>query len=61
MANHGLIAVGPDIDRAFINAFIVEEGAKIAYFAQHIGEIKMIPETERKFLYRAFEKLYKDN
>ena len=46
MANHGLLAAGPDLDTAFNNAVIVEEGAKIAYFAMPLEQVKYISEEE---------------
>lgn len=46
LANHGVLAVGQDIDAAFANSVVVEEGAKIAYYARQIGVMKLIPEEE---------------
>lgn len=46
LANHGVLAVGPDIDTAFANSVVVEEGAKIAFYARQIGVMKLIPEEE---------------
>lgn len=46
MANHGLLAVGPDLQTAFTNAVIVEEGAKVTYYARNIGQLQVIPEKE---------------
>jgi len=46
LSNHGLLTVGSDLDNAFVNAVIVEEGAKIACFAYNIGEPRLIPKTE---------------
>ncbi|MDX9871724.1 MAG: class II aldolase/adducin family protein [Clostridia bacterium] len=45
ISNHGLVAVGPDLDKAFANAVAVEEGAKIAYLAKNIGEMKELPKS----------------
>ncbi|MGE5631108.1 MAG: class II aldolase/adducin family protein [Caulobacteraceae bacterium] len=50
LANHGVLAAGPDIDAAFANSVVVEEGAKIAYYAKQIGEMRLIPEEECKAL-----------
>lgn len=50
LANHGVLAVGNDIEAAFANSVVVEEGAKIAYYARQIGVMKMIPEEECKSL-----------
>ncbi len=46
LANHGVLAVGHDIETAFANSVVVEEGAKIAYYARQIGVMKLIPEEE---------------
>jgi L-ribulose-5-phosphate 4-epimerase len=46
MANHGLLAVGPDLETAFANAVIVEEGAKVACYAQSIGKLRAMPEED---------------
>jgi L-ribulose-5-phosphate 4-epimerase len=45
MSNHGFLAVGRDLNEAFTNAIVVEEGAKIAYYTRSIGEAKLIPKT----------------
>lgn len=50
LATHGLLAAGPDLDIAFNNDVIVEEGAKIAYFAIPLGQVKYIPEEECRVL-----------
>jgi len=46
LANHGVLAVGYDIDTAYGNSVVVEEGAKIAYYARQIGVMRLIPEDE---------------
>ena len=46
LANHGVLAVGHDIDTAFANSVVVEEGAKIAFYARQIGVMRLIPEKE---------------
>ena len=50
LANHGVLAVGHDIKAAFANSVVVEEGAKIAYYARQIGVMKTIPEDECRSL-----------
>lgn len=50
LGKHGALAVGPDIDTAFTNAVIVEEGAKVAYYAKGIGMLYPIPEEQCKEL-----------
>lgn len=52
LANHGVLAVGHDIETAFANSVVVEEGAKIAYYARQIGVMKLIPEEECSALRR---------
>lgn len=46
LANHGVLAVGNNIDAAFANSVVVEEGAKIAFYARQIGVMSLIPEEE---------------
>lgn len=46
LANHGVLAVGHDIETAFANSVVVEEGAKIAYYARQIGMMRLIPDEE---------------
>lgn len=50
LANHGVLAVGPDLDTAYANSVIVEEGAKIAFLAKQIGTLRVIPEDECRHL-----------
>ncbi|HYE12392.1 MAG TPA: class II aldolase/adducin family protein [Patescibacteria group bacterium] len=50
MENHGMLAVGENIDQAYANAVIVEEGAKVTLFAMQIGGMKTITEQECKNL-----------
>ncbi|MHB1043459.1 MAG: class II aldolase/adducin family protein [Eubacteriales bacterium] len=58
MANHGLLAVGPDLETAFVNVVVVEESAKIAYYAKGIGQVKSIPEEECSAARRQILKKY---
>jgi L-ribulose-5-phosphate 4-epimerase len=46
LANHGVLAVGHDIEAAFANSVVVEEGAKIAFYARQIGVMRLIPQEE---------------
>ena len=50
MESHGMLAVGENIDKAFANAVIVEEGAKITLYSMQIGGMKTITEQECKNL-----------
>ena len=42
MANHGVVAVGSDIDKAYINSVYVEDTAKIYHMALSVGTPKVI-------------------
>ena len=42
MANHGVVAVGTDIDKAYINSVYVEDTAKIYHMALTVGTPKVI-------------------
>ncbi|NLU41239.1 MAG: class II aldolase/adducin family protein [Firmicutes bacterium] len=46
LANHGVLAVGRNMDEAYVNAVVVEEGAKIAFYARHIGPVCAIGDDE---------------
>jgi len=52
MENHGMLAVGETIDKAYANAVIVEEGAKITLFAMQIGGMKTLAEQECRDLHK---------
>jgi len=58
LANHGLIAVGPDLETAYSNAVVVEEGARIAYLAENIGETRLLPLDECRRLKRWADEKY---
>ncbi len=46
MANHGVLTVGYDLNTAFANAVVIEEGARVAYYVYNIGGGNIIPEDE---------------
>lgn len=50
MSNHGQLAVGSDLDQAFANALVVEEGARIASYANGLGRLKTISAEEARSL-----------
>jgi L-ribulose-5-phosphate 4-epimerase len=50
MENHGMLAVGENIDQAYANAVVVEEGAKVTLYAVQIGGMKTITDQECKSL-----------
>jgi L-fuculose-phosphate aldolase len=58
LANHGVVALGKDLDEAFRIAVIVEDTAKIYIMAKNLGEIKEIPEREVETLKETFAKKY---
>lgn len=58
LANHGVLAVGTDIETAFSNSVVVEEGAKIAFYARQIGVMKLIPAEECEVLRKSNQEKY---
>lgn len=58
LSNHGLLAVGRDLDKAYANAVVVEEGAKIAYLALNIGKPLAIAKTECRKVRKWVQKNY---
>lgn len=58
MGNHGLLAVGADMDKAFANAFLVEEAAKVAFYAKSIGRVREITSKEAADLQAWLNQIY---
>lgn len=54
LANHGLVAVGPDLLRAFSVAEEIEFVARIYYQAKSIGEPFILPEEEMERVIKKF-------
>lgn len=52
MANHGVVAVGGDLDQAHIRAVYVEDAAKICRNAMMVGEPVLIPVEEQNEMRR---------
>lgn len=50
MENHGMLAVGESIDKAYANAVIVEEAAKITLYAMQLGNMQTITDQECDYL-----------
>jgi L-ribulose-5-phosphate 4-epimerase len=50
MENHGMLAVGESIEKAYANAVIVEEAAKVTLYAMQIGGMKTITDRECNYL-----------
>lgn len=49
LANHGVVACGSDLDRAYMVGAIIEEGAKIYYLQKQAGKVSLVPkEAYRK-------------
>lgn len=58
LKNHGTVSVGKNIGEAFINSVIVEESAKKAFYAKHIGILSIIPEDECKLIKKKVQNNY---
>ena len=58
MGNHGMVAVGTDLERAFCNAVIVEESAKTTYYAKNIGKMKVMSKAECEAIRRWADEKY---
>ncbi len=46
LPNHGVVAVGEDLKKAFGAAMAVEESAHVAYIALQLGEPRPVPDAE---------------
>ncbi|MDD9302411.1 MAG: L-fuculose-phosphate aldolase [Desulfobacter sp.] len=55
LANHGLLAVGPDMDTAFAAAEEIEFVARIFYQTQSIGNPVILPEKEMETVLEKFK------
>jgi L-fuculose-phosphate aldolase len=55
LQNHGVVAVGADLEAAFETALMVEYSARIHYQALSIGEPIVLPDEEMEFLLEKFE------
>jgi len=55
LANHGLIAVGPDMPSAFGTAEIIEMVCEIYYRAKCIGEPVILPDEEMELMLEKFK------
>ncbi len=55
MANHGAVAVGSDMERAYTAAQVLEKSCKIFVFSKIIGKLNVIPEDDVKRLYEISE------
>jgi L-fuculose-phosphate aldolase len=55
LANHGVVAVGPGLDRALLVAEAVEEVAELCWRARCLGSPAVLPEEEMDRIAGAFE------
>lgn len=46
LQNHGVVALGSDLQSAFTTAVYIEDAAKICYFADTAGQAKTIPDDQ---------------
>lgn len=58
LANHGQVTVGASLHTAFINAVMVEDGAQIAYYAQGLGQVNILPPEECQALRKWMKERY---
>lgn len=50
LKNHGVIGVGPTIEKAFNAACVIEDAAKVYFAARMLGNVDCIPGSEEEFL-----------
>lgn len=55
LQNHGVVAVGPTLERAFTIAAIVEDAARIYVYASLIGTPTLVPQEVLSELFRSFQ------
>ena len=58
MANHGAVSVGESIDKAYNNAVVLEESAKVAYLAFTLGKPNLLNEQISKALQKETDENY---
>lgn len=46
LANHGTLAIGTSIRKAFMTSIYLEDAAKIYHIAKNAGDVKVIPEEQ---------------
>ncbi len=56
LANHGLVAVGVDLDMAFAVAEEIELVARIYYQARNVGQPVVLPDEEMEIVMKKFRK-----
>lgn len=50
MENHGVVAIGENIEQAYIRAVYAEDAAKIYHYARQVGNPKLVPDYAVKIL-----------
>ncbi|WP_317313556.1 class II aldolase/adducin family protein [Absicoccus porci] len=58
MGNHGAICVDSDIDKALKDAIVLEESAKVAYYAFQMGDVNILEDQIAEFMRKDTEKNY---
>lgn len=58
LGNHGVVAIGSDVDEALMIALVIEDGARIYQLAKTLGEPRTIPEDETRLLREQYRKHY---
>lgn len=55
LANHGAVTIADTMDRAYMLAQILEDGARAACLAAQIGQVQEIPQEDAAVLYEAMK------
>lgn len=58
MGNHGAICVDSDIDKALKDAIVLEESAKVAYYAFQMGDVNILEDQIAEYMRKDTEKNY---
>ncbi len=61
LANHGVIAVGPNVKHALTAAVMLEDSAKAYLMAKAIGEPVILPDSEVQKARDVFFNIYGQN
>ena len=54
LANHGVVAVGQDLEQAYIRAVYVEDAATVYHFARQLGKPVLIPDEAASALRKVY-------
>lgn len=58
LGNHGVVAIGSNIDEALVAAMVIEDGARIYQMASVMGEPRLVPDDEIRVLRESYVKHY---